>query len=469
MAPQQASAEQQTALGFPPQLVDDWQAKALAKMKQLLGQNRALRVFMDCCVKCGACTDKCHYFLGGGDANNMPVARQELMRKVYRRHFTFAGKYFPWLVGAVELTEQVLREWYAYYHQCSQCRRCSVYCPFGIDTAEVTQAGREILASVGVGQKYANEIIGKVNQTGNNFGASAAAIADTLDVLRDDVAEQCGAQVAFPLDQAGAEVLLVVPSADLFAEPHVDGLIGCAKVFHAAGVSWTLSTHAGEAANFGLFVGNQQQMKNIAMRVRFAARDLGVKRIVVGECGHAWRVAHNYWETLIGRLDFLDARYPSPQHICELTDELIQQGALRFDKQRHDDKVITFHDSCNIARASNFGGQPGGQFRIPRAIIRACCNRFVDMRANAIGEATFCCGGGGGLLTDDLLELRLQGAAPRMQALHEVVRDHGVTHIAAICAICKSQFSETLPHFNFDRTMIVGVHQLVGEAIVLRG
>ena len=75
-------------------------------MGDLLGRYRSLQVFMDACVHCGACTDKCHYFLGTGDPKNMPVARQDLMRSVYRRHFTFAGKYFPSLVGAKDLTKE---------------------------------------------------------------------------------------------------------------------------------------------------------------------------------------------------------------------------------------------------------------------------------------------------------------------------------------------------------------------------
>jgi heterodisulfide reductase subunit C len=134
-------------LGFPGELVDDWQAKAIAKMGELLGKYRSLQVYMDACVHCGACSDKCHYFLGTGDPKNMPVARQDLMRKVYRRYFTFAGKHFPKLVGAVDLTREVLDEWFSYFNQCSECRRCSVFCPYGIDTAEVTMAAREIMAS----------------------------------------------------------------------------------------------------------------------------------------------------------------------------------------------------------------------------------------------------------------------------------------------------------------------------------
>lgn len=457
----------QAPLGFPGELVDGWKDVAINKLGELLQTNRALQVFMDSCVKCGACTDKCHYFLGTSDPKNMPVARQDLLRGVYRRYFTLPGKVFPKLVGATDLTEEVLDDWYSYFHQCSECRRCSVYCPYGIDTAEITMATREIMNAVGKGQKYSNEIIGKVFKIGNNLGLPQPALADTLLGLEEDVKDDTGVDVRYPLDEKGAEVLLVTPSADFFAEPHVDGLIGYGKVFHAAGVSWTLSSHASEAANFGLFIGSAENMKQIALRIREAALDLGVKRIIFGECGHAWRVAYSFLNTLAGPFDFLDPRYPVPQHICEFTYDLIQRRVLTLDKSANDHRRVTFHDSCNVARASRMGDMPGGQFVIPREIIKAVCNHFYDMAPETIGEATYCCGGGGGLLTDDLMELRVKGALPRMSALKAVVEEHGVTQMAAICAICKSQFAKVLPYYGFEMDQIVSVHQLVSDAIVL--
>ncbi|NJD86678.1 MAG: (Fe-S)-binding protein [Betaproteobacteria bacterium] len=477
--PYVATEKMQEAIGFPAKLVDDWHDKAIAKMGELVGKYRGLRVYLDACVHCGACTDKCHYFLGTGDPKNMPVARQELMRGVYRRHFTLPGKLFPKLVGARELTKEVLDDWYKYYNQCSECRRCSVFCPYGIDTAEVTMAAKEILDSVGYGQKYTNEIIGKVHRIGNNLGLPGPALEDTLLGLEEDTKEETGADVKFPLDVKGAEVLLVTPSADFFAEPHVDSLIGYAKVFHAAGISWTLSSHASEAGNFGLFIGNYEQMRNIALRIREAALELGVKRIVVGECGHAWRVAYSFWNTLAGigagaddpfaRMlqSQLDHRHKQPTHICELTWDLVQKGALVLDKEANDHRVITFHDSCNVARASRMGDEPGGQFEIPRALVRAVANKYVEMRPGTTHEATFCCGGGGGLLTDEILDLRVKGALPRMESLREVVDRHGVNFMATICAICKAQFTKVLPYYGFNRSMVGGVHQLVSTAIRL--
>ena len=91
------------------------------------------------------------------------------------------------------------------------------------------------------------------------------------------------------------------------------------------------------------------------------------------------------------------------------------------------------------------------------------------MPADTVKEATFCCGGGGGLVTDDLVELRFKGALPRMEELQQVVEQHGVTHLAAICTICKSQFSKILPYYGFEMDQVVSIHQLVTNAIQLGG
>ena len=466
-----AKPDHQEALGFPGELVDDWENVAVNKLGDLANRYRGLRVFLDSCVKCGACTDKCHYYLGTTDANNMPVARQDLLRSVYRYYHTPAGKVLSKLgmeklIGARKLTEDVINEWYNYFHQCSQCRRCSVFCPYGIDTAEISMAAREVLDQIGVGQKYCNEIIGKVYKIGNNLGLPEPALADTLEGLEEEIEEDIGVAVKLPLNKKGADILLVTPSADFFAEPHVDGLIGYAKVFHQAGLNWTLSSHASEAGNFGMFIGSYENMQRVTMRIREAALELGVKRIVFGECGHAWRVAYSFLNTLAGPFDFLDPNYPVPQHILEVTHDLIQRGKLNLDPSENDHMTLTFHDSCNVARATRMGPKPGGQFTIPREVIKAVCNNYYDMPAGTTEDATYCCGGGGGLLTDDLMEVRVKGAMPRMQALKTVVEENGVTHMAAICAICKSQFSKVIPYYGFTMDQIISVHQLVGDALV---
>ena len=462
-----ATAAVQSSVGLPPSLVANWHDRAISRLGELLKERRGLQVFMDTCTKCGACTDKCHYFLGTTDPKNMPVARQDLMRSVYRRYFTLAGRWFPWLVGARDLDRKMLEDWYRYFHQCSECRRCTVFCPKGIDTSEVTMAGREVLASIGLGQQYTQEIIGKVNTIGNNLGMKPPALANVLESLEEDLADDTGLAIRLPLDDADADMLVVTPSADFFAEPHIDGLLGMAKVLHAAGIRWTLSSTASEAANFALFTGQHEQMQGIAMRISEAARQLGVSRIVMGECGHAWRVAYSFMDTLVGGFDYLDPAHPRPEHICEVTYQLLQSGRITLDPQRNTDKVVTFHDSCNVARGAGMGGVSGGQFTIPRALLRASVPKLVEMSADTTHQKTFCCGGGGGLLTDDLMDVRIEGALPRAQALQAVVKTDQVTHLVAICAICKTQLSQVLPHHGLGEVQIASLHQLVGDALVL--
>ena len=467
VAPLVADEAHQLALGLPGTLIDNWQSVAIARLGELVQSNRALKVFMDTCTHCGACTDKCHYFLGSADPNNMPVARQDLLRRVYQRYFTWTGRFLPKLVGAKELDEDLLQTWFSYFHQCSECRRCSVYCPKGIDTTEVTRAGRDILATVGLGQQYSQRIIGKALETGNNLGFSTKALRHTLDNLEEDLVDETGIAIPLNLDKRDVDILLVLPSADLYAEPHVDGFLGVAKVLHAAGVSWTLSTQASEAANFALFTGNDDALKTLTLRMRDAAENLGVRQIVIGECGHAWRVAHSLMPTLVGPMSFLDPATPLPRHICELTAALLAERRITLDPTRNSDKRVTYHDSCNVARAAGMGSDKQGQYTLPRQLIKASCPHFFEMPKDTIKQHTFCCGGGGGLLTDELMEVRIQGATPRMHALQQVVDEHDVTHMATICAICKTQFAAVLPEFGLTPEHVISVHQLVGNAVVL--
>ncbi|MBI4734305.1 MAG: (Fe-S)-binding protein, partial [Rubrobacteridae bacterium] len=394
-----AKPDTQEKLGFPGQLIDNWQEEAIRKMGELLHKYKSLQVYMDICVRCGSCTDKCQFFLGSKDPKNMPVARQDLFRKVYRRYFTTEGKIFKQVAGAVDFDIELLMEWYNYYHQCTQCRRCSLYCPYGIDTAEISMAAREIMDSIGLGQKYTNEILAKVLDIGNNLGMNPKALANALEFLEEEIEEEDGHKVRIPLDEEGADVLLVTPSADFFAIPHMESLKGYAKVFHQAGISWTISSKASEAGNFGMFVGNYRLMKKIAGKVNDAIEEVQPKRLIVGECGHAWRVCYAFWNTLVGPFDSLDPRYPRPQHIVEATIELMNKRALKIDKSANDEFVVTFHDSCNVARGTRMGDFPGGQYELPRRLIKMVANNYVDMDDATIRERTFCCGGGGGILT----------------------------------------------------------------------
>ncbi|GAB4349406.1 MAG: (Fe-S)-binding protein [Candidatus Abyssubacteria bacterium] len=454
-------------------LPPNWKEIILEGFKDRLSKYRSLRVFMDICVRCGACADKCHFFIGSGDPKNMPVLRAELLRSVYRNDFTSAGKILGKLAGARELTIDVVKEWYYYFYQCTECRRCSVFCPYGVDTAEITMLARELLNLVGLNIGWTIEPCANCFRTGNHLGIQPHGFADSIQFAVDELEEITGVRVDAPINRKGAEILFITPSADYFASPHYYTLLGYLALFHEIGLDYTWSTYASEGGNFGLFT-SHEMIKRLNAKMYAEAKRLGVKWILGGECGHMWRVVNQYMDTMNGPAYFLEepvspitgtkfenAKSTKMVHITEFTADLIRHNKLKLDPSRNDHWRATFHDSCNPARAM-------GIFEEPRYIIRHTANNFFEMPDNTIREQTFCCGSGAGLGNDENIEMRLRGGLPRANAVNYVRERYGVNMLLCMCAIDKATLP-TLMDYWVPGMEVGGVHELVANALILTG
>jgi len=451
----------------------NWKEIILEGMRERLEKYRSFRLFMDICVRCGACADKCHFYMGSGDPKNMPVLRAELLRSVYRRYFTTAGKLFGRLAGARDLTEDVLKEWFYYFYQCTECRRCSVFCPYGIDQAEITMMGRELLNLVGCNINWVIEPAANCFRTGNHLGIQPGGIKDMLEFMADDIEDRTGVRVAVPLNKKGADILFIAPSGDFFADPGTYTCMGYMMLFHEIGLNYTFSTYASEGGNFGLFT-SAEMVKRLNSKIYAEAKRLGVKWILGGECGHMWRVIHQYMDTMNGPADFLEepvspitgtrfenAKSTKMVHIAEFTADLLQHGKLRLDPSRNDHLRVTYHDSCNPARAM-------GLLEEPRYIIKQTCNHFYEMAEDTIREKTLCCGSGAGLGNEENMEMRMRGGMPRAMAVKAVVEKYGVNRLACMCAIDRATLT-TLMDYWAPGVGVMGVHELLGNALVMKG
>jgi len=454
-------------------LPDNWKQIVLEGMAERLRKYRSFKVFMDSCVRCGACADKCHFFIGGGDPKNMPVLRSELLRSVYRKDFTALGKVLGKLGGARELTVDVIKEWFYYFYQCTECRRCSVFCPFGIDTAEITMMGRELLGLLGIYVNWVIEPVANCYRYGNHLGIQPHGLLDTLEFMADDIEEATGIRVDIPMNKKGAEILFVTPSGDFVADPGIFTCMGYMLLFHELGLDYTWSSYASEGGNFGLFT-SHEMIKRLNAKIYAEAKRLGVKWILGGECGHMWRVLHQYMDTVNGPADFLEvprspitgtvfenARSTKMVHIMEFVADLIHHGKLKLRPERNDYVRVTFHDSCNPARAM-------GLLEEPRYVLRHVCNHFYEMPENTIREQTFCCGGGAGLGTDENMEMRLRGGLPRGAAVRYVQEKYGVNRLAAICAIDRATLV-TVCDYWAPGVKVTGITELVANAMVFEG
>ena len=457
-------------------LPENWEETIHEGFKDRLDRFRSFKLFMDICVRCGACADKCHFFIGSGDPKNMPVMRAELLRSVYRKQFTVGGKLLGKLAGARELTEDALKELWYYLYQCTECRRCSLFCPYGIDMAEITIMGRELTNLVGLNIDWIAAPVANCYRTGNHLGIQPHAYKDMLDFFTDEIEDITGLRMEQDLNRKGAEILFITPSGDVFADPGTFTCMGYMMLFHylkGLGLDITWSTYASEGGNFGYFT-SHEMAKRLNAKMYAEAKRLGVKWILGGECGHMWRVLNQYMDTFNGPADFLEepvspitgtrfenAKTTKMTHIIEFTADLIKNNKLKLDPSRNDNLKVTFHDSCNPARGM-------GILEEPRYVIKNVCNNFYEMPPSTIREQTFCCGSGAGLNAGENMELRMRGGLPRANAVKFVHEKHDVNMLACICAIDRAVLPNLMEYW-VPEVDVTGVHEMVANALVFEG
>jgi Fe-S oxidoreductase len=377
------------------------------------------------------------------------------------------------IAGGRELDVNVLKELWYYAYQCTECRRCSLFCPYGIDTAEVTILVRELLNLLGLNIEWIAGPVANCWMTGNHMGLLPHTIIDTVESFQADIETLTGIKVNYTYNRKGAEVLLVNPSGEYFDERGTYVFMGYMMLLHEIGLDYTLSTYCSEGGNFGFFSSNEMA-KRLHSKIYAEAKRLKVKWILGGECGHMWRVWHQYHNTWFGPVDYLEepvspitgtkfenAKSNKIVHIAEFTADLIRNGKIKLDPSRNDNYIATYHDSCNTSRGM-------GLLEEPRYIINNVCNKFYEMPPNTIREQTFCCGSGSGLNASENMELRLRGGLPRANAVKYVREKYGVNRLLNICQIDRAALQPLMDYW-VPGVIVSGVHELVGNALVMKG
>jgi len=431
------------ALGFSftPEALQP--GRALEKIGRLRKKMRSLMVMLETCTKCGNCAKQCHSFLGTEDYYNFPAARAELFRRIYKRYFTLSGKIFGRFAGAEDFNEETLGKWLTYYYQCNECRRCARFCPFGIDTAEITIIARHILSELGIIPKFLYSSAVNMAKTGNNMGIPKAAVIDSAEFMEDEMREETGVDIRIPVDKPNSDVLYIPSSADFFT--NVDTMLGAAKMFYVLGTNWTIPSSVLEAANFG-FLFDFNVMKEHNRRLKVAAAELGASLVVQGECGHGWRAAKMYTNALNGPVPF------RLLHIHEFCDENLAKLPLKKLTMR-----AALHDPCNYART-------GGIIEQPRRILRVCVTELVEMTPNR--EDTFCCGGGSGILMDEMLDIRMKLGKKKAEQIKAV---GDIDYLVIPCSICKAQIPAVLKHYGLDNKFEMGgLMDIVGKSLDIK-
>ena len=428
------------------------QQSVLGSVNAIKKGPRSLRLYMDLCAKCGTCAEVCPVYQGKQDPKYNPANRSDLIRSLYKRHNTLAGRLFGALAGAKDFDQAKFEEWRELLYSCTTCRRCAQYCPFGIDNSVITRKGRTILDGLGRTPASLQKVVKTALETRNTDGASAEAFKAAIAFIEEEMRDEHGVDIRIPVDVMGAEYLYLPPSGDALV--NTEATMGIAKLFHVLGMGdrWTMSSRCFDGANYGLFTGNDAHMKAINKACIDEAKRLGVKVLLMGECGHAHRVMERmmtggkWW----GELPF------KVINCMEWTADQIRAGKVQFDKSKNPQSV-TYHDPCNFAKSCNI-------IEAPRVILRAACADFRDMTPS--GAENWCCGGGGGLAAmSEILGFRMAVSGVKKR---EQIKATGAEFVATACANCKRQIMQLMEHHK-DRVAVGGVHDMLSRAILVNG
>jgi Fe-S oxidoreductase len=364
--------------------------------------------------------EACHAYASTGQTRYIAAYRHELIRRIYKKYFKARGRFWPSVGEAKALEDGTIEELYEAAYSCTGCRRCMVYCPFGIDTQMLMSIAKLLL----IGASAEPEILTLLADTSIEKGKSLDLIRDNFMAgvkrLEQKVVEKWrseAGEAAIPVDVEGADLLYVA-----LAGAH--SIIPAAAVFNAAGENWSLSFF--EAVNFGAFVGDPAKTKLILDRIISEALRLKVKEVCICECGTAYRVM----KQLSGRQPF------EVSSITEVHARYIREGRIHLDTGKFPEPV-TYHDPCQIARNA-------GVIDEARYILGHLTDNFTEMTDDA--RYNWCCGGGGGLvaLGEDTLDFRMKSA--RVKA--EQVRRTGAKVLSTACENCHTQLENLNDHYK---------------------
>lgn len=421
--------------------------EAFAAILRHSNYRMALDHYVRMSAKCSRCATTCQVFQATGDLKDVPCYRSELLLRVYRRHFTLGGMLRGRAIGSGYLTDEMIQEMAESFWNCTACRRCVNDCPAGIDHGLVTHLGRYILSEIGIAPRAL--VVSTREQlegaSGNTSAIPVPALIDTLEFLSEDMLEDKGVKIEFPLDVEGAEHVFFPAVSDFLME--AETLMGIAAVFTATSDSWTTGTGYFDGINYGLFY-SDRILERVIKKVDTETRRLKGDKVLIGECGHASRAAKQFLPVYCGGKDALPVL-----NIMEYTYGVLKEGRLKLDPNVICQKVA-YHDPCNIARQGWIVDQP-------REILRSFCRNYVEMAP--MGEDNICCGGGGGTVSIDEIRPYRTTVGGKLKA--DQIRKSGCEILVAPCANCKKQLKELVEDHGIE-CEVAGLHDLIYKAII---
>ncbi|MFH2067345.1 MAG: electron transfer complex ferredoxin TmcB [Pseudomonadota bacterium] len=389
---------------------------------QILKDETAARfkAYIETCVHCGLCSNACHFYLSNDkDPAFSPAGKvkQTIWEMLKRK-----GRVTP---DSIRRMSQIA------HTECNLCKRCSMYCPFGIDIAYMMLMVRRICHKLEVTPLYIQDTVNSHSATMNQMWVKEDEWVDTLQWQEEDAREEIP-DIRIPLEKEGAEIMysVIAPEPKFQAEL----IYQAAILMKTAGVDWTMPATPGwDNSDMAMYTGDNEIMGRLKRKHFETAMRLRVKKIVMGECGHAFRSVYDMGNRWLGW------RMPPVRivHAIEFYYDLLKAGKIKIKKKYQE--PVTLHDPCNVSRG-------GGLHEKARYVVNAICENFTEMHPNR--EHNYCCAAGGGVINCGPPYKLNRMRGNRVKA--DQIADTKAKIVIAPCHNCHSGLEDISRHYKLD-------------------
>lgn len=390
------------------------------------------RVQMDSCTRCRECVRWCEaHFARPGDATSASC-------RVRKYQSWMKSETLPlWIARLIDgkpFREDSLAAFAQDVYQCTLCARCVEACPVKIDLLSLWLSLRSEVARRGLQPE--------------SLGLLREAVAAEHNILnfpnpdRDLWVDYSNDAPEDRWQREGAEVLYFVGCMSSFSPAAQNIPVAFAELMQEAGVHFSILGGEEWCCGFPLLAAglNGPQVEELLRHNVGKLSVLGADTVVFNcpSCFQTWQ--RHYRRRLPQGIKLL--------HSTQFVAQLIAEGQLSPNRL---DRIITYHDPCDLGRNS-------GVYEEPRQVLRALPG--IEFREAAyIRESAHCCGGGGDLEAADPALAKDISA----QTLH-ALEDAGADTLVVACPQCKRMLQDAARNKK-SKTEVMDLVELVRRAI----
>jgi Fe-S oxidoreductase len=377
------------------------------------------------CTECGRCQDVCPAWNTGKELSPKLVImalRDQVFEEGPKLVRGADGEFQPAPLVPTAVPDNVVWD-------CVTCGACVRECPVSIEHVDhIIDLRRHLVMVDSRFPGEAEQMLRDVERASNPWGKPQTE--------RADWAERLGVRVLEPGEPA-PEILYWVGCAASFDERARTAAESTVKLLKAAGVDFAIlgprESCTGDPARR---MGNEYLFQAYAEQNVATLNEAGVTR-VVASCPHCFNTIRNEYPDFGGDYEVV--------HHTELLAQLVREGRLQPDG---DDRRITYHDSCYLARHNDVLGDP-------RELV-ATVGEPIEMKNS--GKRTFCCGAGGSHMWMEERGGKINEERARQAA------ETGADTLAVACPFCTVMLDDGVRQRG-DELRVVDVSTLLAESL----